>query len=103
MRTFAIDDTSVSGYLYRRLLGHEVEQQTVPLMHNPTSYVAPNMPSLNHSQIFAVKKALTSPLQLIQGPPGTGKTVTSATIVYHMCRNAQERCRQQGLPPSVGG
>ena len=29
MKTFAIDETSVSGYIYHRLLGHEVEVQTV--------------------------------------------------------------------------
>ena len=27
LKTFAVDDTSVSGFLYHRLLGHEVEQQ----------------------------------------------------------------------------
>lgn len=25
---------------------------------------------------------------LLQGPPGTGKTVTSATIVYHLCKQS---------------
>jgi RecG-like helicase len=28
------------------------------------------------------------PACLPQGPPGTGKTVTSATIVYHLCTTA---------------
>jgi regulator of nonsense transcripts 1 len=27
MKTFALDETSVSGYIYHRLLGHEVEPQ----------------------------------------------------------------------------
>ncbi|CAD7933886.1 unnamed protein product [Amoebophrya sp. A25] len=99
MRTFAVNETSVSGYLYHRLLGHEPEPQEIRQWVHAKHHQAPNLPQLNHSQTYAVKKALTSPLQLIQGPPGTGKTVTSATIVYHMCRNAQEHCRLEGISP----
>ena len=29
MKTFAVDETSVSGYIYHRLLGHDVEEQNV--------------------------------------------------------------------------
>ncbi len=100
MRVFAVDETSCSGYLYHRLLGIDVDPQNIPQIFSKQNYVAPNLPQLNHSQIYAVKKALVSPLQLIQGPPGTGKTVTSATIVYHMCRNAQENCKNEGMPIS---
>ncbi|KAF8380638.1 hypothetical protein HHK36_028127 [Tetracentron sinense] len=64
MKTFAVDETSVSGYIYHHLLGHEVE-------------------------VFAVKSVLQKPVSLIQGPPGTGKTVTSAAIVYHMAKQGQ--------------
>jgi regulator of nonsense transcripts 1 len=46
----------------------------------------PNLPELNHSQVYAVKSVLQKPLSLIQGPPGTGKTVTSASIVYHLAK-----------------
>eukprot|EP00742_Colponemidia_sp_Colp-10_P004843 GILJ01005171.1.p1 GENE.GILJ01005171.1~~GILJ01005171.1.p1 ORF type:complete len:986 (-),score=155.09 GILJ01005171.1:479-3436(-) len=88
MRTFAVDDTSVSGYLYHRLLGHDVEAQTIR-NSLPKTFSCPNLPELNHSQVYAVKKALQSPLCLIQGPPGTGKTVTSATTVYHLARQNQ--------------
>ena len=49
-------------------------------------FSAPNLPELNHSQVYAVKSVLQKPLSLIQGPPGTGKTVTSATIVYHLAK-----------------
>ncbi|CAK9023360.1 Regulator of nonsense transcripts 1 homolog (ATP-dependent helicase UPF1) [Durusdinium trenchii] len=55
----------------------------------PKHFTAPNLPQLNHSQVFAVRKALSNPLCLIQGPPGTGKTVTSATIVFHLTRQNQ--------------
>ena len=87
LKAFAVDDTSVSGYIYHKLLGHDVNE------HHRTSNIdvsgkqkwsAPNLPELNHSQIAAVKMVLQQPLSLIQGPPGTGKTVTSATIVYHL-------------------
>jgi len=88
MRTFAVDDTSVSGYLYHKLLGHEVEPQTIRSTL-PRHFTAPNLPQLNHSQVYAVRKSLQNPLNLIQGPPGTGKTVTSATIVYHLTRQNQ--------------
>mmetsp|Transcript_33782 Transcript_33782/g.93340 ORF Transcript_33782/g.93340 Transcript_33782/m.93340 type:complete len:1076 (-) Transcript_33782:467-3694(-) len=88
MRTFAVDDTSVSGYLYHKLLGHDVEPQTIRAIL-PRHFTAPNLPQLNHSQVYAVRKALQNPLCLIQGPPGTGKTVTSGTIVFHLTRQNQ--------------
>ncbi|CAM6054812.1 unnamed protein product [Sphagnum tenellum] len=105
MKTFALDEHSVSGYIYHRLLGHDVEPQMLKVTM-PKRFTAPNLPDLNHSQVFAVKSVLQKPLSLIQGrsstkqifgffltispfvlgPPGTGKTVTSATIVYHLAR-----------------
>ncbi|KAJ1565924.1 ATP-dependent helicase NAM7 [Nowakowskiella sp. JEL0078] len=85
MKTFAVDENSVSGYIYHRFLGHDVEPQALRVTM-PKRFSAPNLPELNHSQVFAVKSVLTRPLNLIQGPPGTGKTVTSATIVYHLAK-----------------
>ncbi|KAI9098698.1 RNA helicase-domain-containing protein [Phlyctochytrium arcticum] len=85
MKTFAVDENSVSQYIYHRLLGHEVEPQMLKTTM-PRRFTAPNLPDLNHSQVFAVKSVLQRPFSLIQGPPGTGKTVTSATIVYHLAR-----------------
>lgn len=105
MKTFAVDEHSVSGYIYHRLLGHDVEPQMVKASM-PKRFTAPNLPDLNHSQVFAVKSVLQKPFSLIQGnsliypcvmripvlsnpstgPPGTGKTVTSATIVYHLAK-----------------
>jgi regulator of nonsense transcripts 1 len=29
MKTFAVDETSVSGYMYHRLLGHDLEAQVI--------------------------------------------------------------------------
>eukprot|EP00667_Euglena_gracilis_P001144 EG_transcript_1144 len=88
MKTFAIDETSVSAYLYHKLLGHAVEPQTLRVTL-PKRFSAPGLPELNHSQVSAVKSVLQKPLSLIQGPPGTGKTVTSATIVYHLAKQNQ--------------
>ncbi|KAJ8599766.1 hypothetical protein CTAYLR_003412 [Chrysophaeum taylorii] len=92
LKTFAVDDTSVSGYLYHRLLGHDVEPQAIKVAggggssHAATGKRVPGLPDLNHSQQAAVKAVIQQPLSLIQGPPGTGKTVTSAAIVYHLAR-----------------
>lgn len=85
MKTFAVDETSVSGYIYHKLLGHEVEEQVVKCQL-PKRFSAQGLPELNHSQVYAVKTVLQRPLSLIQGPPGTGKTVTSASVVYHLAK-----------------
>lgn len=116
LKTFAVDETSVWGYIYHKLLGHEVEDVVIKCQL-PKRFSVPNLPELNHSQVYAVKTVLQRPLSLIQvplshshqftvslyevsnctvdrnriillskGPPGTGKTVTSATIVYHLVK-----------------
>ncbi|CAF4463145.1 unnamed protein product [Rotaria socialis] len=88
LKTFAVDENSVSAYLYHRLLGHEVDDLVMKVTL-PKRFSAPGLPELNHSQVYAVKTVLQRPLSLIQGPPGTGKTVTSATIVYHLVKQNQ--------------
>lgn len=102
MKTFAVDEKSVSGYIvcgfvllyitllltslqYHKLLGHDLEPQVLRTQM-PKRFSAPGLPELNHSQMYAVKSVLQKPLSLIQGPPGTGKTVTSASIVYHLAK-----------------
>lgn len=86
LKTFAIDDTSVTGYLYHKVLGHAVEEQLIASAKLPEDYKIPGLPPLNESQREAVANVLQRPLSLIQGPPGTGKTVTSATLVYHLTK-----------------
>ncbi|SCV69006.1 BQ2448_2026 [Microbotryum intermedium] len=86
MKTFAVDEQSVSGYIYHKLMGHEAAPPQVLRAQMPKRVSAPTLPDLNHSQIYAVKSVLQKPLSLIQGPPGTGKTVTSASIVYHLAK-----------------
>ena len=85
MKTFALDEMSVSGYIFHRLLGHEVA--AAPMKSQlPRKFSVPGLPELNGSQINAVKSVLQKPLSLIQGPPGTGKTVTSATVIHHLAK-----------------
>jgi regulator of nonsense transcripts 1 len=89
LKTFAIDDTSVTGFIYHKLLGHAVEEQqiaTAKLPQKDADFTVPGLPPLNESQIEAVASVLQRPMSLIQGPPGTGKTVTSATLVHHLTR-----------------
>jgi regulator of nonsense transcripts 1 len=95
LKTFAVDDTSVSGYLYHKLLGHEVQPQKlkVDLADNLS---VPNLPPLNEPQAEAVRSVLERPLSLIQGPPGTGKTLTSASIVYHLSKQNQGKGNGHG-------
>lgn len=93
LKTFAIDDTSVTGYIYHKLLGHPVEEQRIASVRMPTGdeeygWSVPGLPPLNDSQLEAVKVVLQKPMSLIQGPPGTGKTVTSATLVFHLSKQA---------------
>ncbi|KAI0910030.1 P-loop containing nucleoside triphosphate hydrolase protein [Ustulina deusta] len=85
MRNFAVDELSVSGYIFHKLLGHEVAAGPMKTTL-PKKFSAPGLPELNGSQISAIKAVLSTPLSLIQGPPGTGKTVTSATIIYHLAK-----------------
>ena len=75
LKTLAVEDASLSGYLYHRLLGHDVEPQVLKGSKEPAKEV-PGLPALNPSQASAVRAVVREPLALIQGPPGTGKTVT---------------------------
>lgn len=90
MKTFAVDEMSVSGYIFHTLLGHEVQVQPTQ-SKLPRKWSAPGLPDLNPSQVDAIKSVLQKPLSLIQGPPGTGKTVTSATIIYHLAKMSQNQ------------
>lgn len=65
MKTFAVDETSVSGYIYHKLLGHEFED-VVSKTALPKRFSAPGLPELNHSQVYAVKTVLQRHLSLIQ-------------------------------------
>lgn len=85
LRVFALEKELCSGYIYHKLLGHDVEPIEFDVKL-PQTFLHPKLTELNASQANAVRTVLQRPLSLIQGPPGTGKTVTSATIVYHLIK-----------------
>lgn len=66
MKTFAVDEQSVSGYIYHKLMGHDAAPPQVLRTQMPKRVSAPNLPDLNHSQMYAVKSVLQKPLSLIQ-------------------------------------
>eukprot|EP00924_Labyrinthula_sp_SR-Ha-C_P009156 snap_masked-scaffold_2-processed-gene-14.29-mRNA-1 protein AED:0.20 eAED:0.22 QI:0/0/0/1/1/1/3/0/1016 len=86
LKTFANNDKSVSGYLYHKLLGHNIQEQILPTTNTAITEKVKNLPRLNASQIEAIKMVLHKPLSLVQGPPGSGKTVTCAALIYHMVK-----------------
>ena len=53
MKTFAVDEASVSAYIYHRSLGHETDEQTLKTTL-PKRFSAPGLPELNHSQVGAL-------------------------------------------------
>ncbi|KAI8895408.1 hypothetical protein BC833DRAFT_162085 [Globomyces pollinis-pini] len=69
LKNLAFDESSVSSYIYHKLLGHDVEPQVLRT-NLPKRMTAPNLPELNISQVNAIKSVLQKPLSLIQGPPG---------------------------------
>lgn len=74
LNKFAVDENSVSNYIYSRLLGHGRQDGSDEIIFRnasmPKHFSAPNLPDLNRSQVYAVKHAIQRPLSLIQGPPG---------------------------------
>jgi len=90
MRKFAVDNQSASGYIYHKLLGHEVNSVEFDIKL-PSKFSIQGFAELNVSQANAIKNVLQRPLSLIQGPPGTGKTVTSATIIHHLTKLNKDR------------
>ena len=96
----ALDPKHCAYRVECRLLGHEVAPQAIKATV-PALLSAPGLPELNPPQLAAVAAVLTAPLSLIQGPPGTGKTVTSASIVYHLARQAQGQARAARQPGST--
>merc|ERR1712146_784504 len=88
---FENEESSVSGYLYYKLLGNNIPDQEFKDVEMPRTYSVPGLPEINHSQLSAIRSVLPKPLSLIQGPPGTGKTVTSATLVYHLARESKRQ------------
>lgn len=85
LKIFMRDESSLSNYIFYKLLGYNSQEQFIKTSI-PKHLSVSGLPELNHFQMNAVKKALITPLCLIQGPPGTGKTVTSTTLVTHLVK-----------------
>lgn len=60
LKTFAVDETSVSGYIYHKLLGHEVEDVIIKCQL-PKRFTAQGLPDLNHSQVLARPRGRRAP------------------------------------------
>ena len=88
LKTLAKSDTSVSTVVYNILLGRQIESYMNAQLkvQIASSFEVPNLPRLNHSQTYAVRRALAMPVSIILGPPGSGKTLTCATLIYHMSK-----------------
>ena len=60
MKQFALDEMSVSGYIFHKLLGHEVAVAPSKAQL-PKKFSVPGLPELNGSQINAIKSVLSNP------------------------------------------
>ncbi len=79
LKTFAVDDGSVSGYLYHRLLGHEVEPQQVRNTL-PRKLNVSGLPELNHSQVRRCTGQSTSLTHLTVGSISSGGGGTTSYV-----------------------
>lgn len=71
LKTFAVDETSVSGYIYHKLLGHEVEDVIIKCQL-PKRFTAQGLPDLNHSQVLTCPAGRRVPgprACVLSGPP----------------------------------
>ncbi len=92
MKTFAVDDISVSGYIYHKLLGHEVEDVVIKCQL-PKRFSAPGLPELNHSQVYAVKTVLQRPLSLIQVCLRFGASVFVQSLTPKIKKKRKEKLK----------
>jgi len=83
---------SVSGYIFHKLLGHEVAAAPMKIQM-PKKFSVPGLPELNSSQINAVKSVLQKPLSLIQGPRERKDS--------HFCHYYLPSCQKQWWPSFV--
>lgn len=76
LKTFAVDETSVSGYIYHKLLGHEVEDVIIKCQL-PKRFTAQGLPDLNHSQVPTCPGAGRGAVWAqLAGPAGAGVPTT---------------------------
>ena len=71
MKQFAVDETSLSAYLFHRLLGHQVEEHALRV-HMPKRFSAEGLPELNHSQVMFYLLTCPAKLDGLQSRPAHG-------------------------------
>lgn len=80
LKTFAVDETSVSGYIYHKLLGHEVEDVIIKCQL-PKRFTAQGLPDLNHSQVLTILGVGRAwPGKLLCGGPRASASLTATCI-----------------------
>ena len=82
---FKLKQGYLSKDLNKILLG-TIPEYPVPGSASLAELSAPNLPSLNESQVQCINLALQSKFTLVQGPPGAGKTHVAATLVYNLVK-----------------
>jgi regulator of nonsense transcripts 1 len=83
MKTFAVDETSVSGFIYHCLLGHDVEPQATKIKLPTKGVSVPGLPELNHSQVRDQIQHL-SLLEPRALKPLLSKVYTTGSLVLHV-------------------
>ena len=81
LKTFAVDETSVSGYIYHKLLGHEVEDVIIKCQL-PKRFTAQGLPDLNHSQVLTRPRGRRAPgLRVRAEQPSASSAPLTATCI----------------------
>lgn len=108
LKTFAVDETSVSGYIYHKLLGHEVEDVIIKCQL-PKRFTVQGLPDLNHSQVQGCLKSSSSdPALPLQVSETHGVLERCRFMLWRRCcsdpsvwsRDLLEPARLSPLPPS---
>lgn len=85
MKIFVVDEFSVFGYIFYKLLGYEVVVVFMKMQMLKRFYVL-GLFELNYSQIIVIKIVLFIFFSLIQGLLGIGKMVILVIIIYYFVR-----------------
>jgi hypothetical protein len=84
MKTFAVDETSVSGFIYHCLLGHDVEPQATRIKLPTKGVSVQGLPELNHSQVSSTR-VHTRFATLLARLPRRGGMLGSAGVQTRVC------------------
>ena len=85
-----MDETSLSAYLFHRLLGHQVEEHALRV-HMPKRFSAEGLPELNHSQVLVPLLTCLARLDGVQSRPAHGH-LDGRTVCLQMCVLQRSMC-----------